>query len=180
MQECKALNARLVDFLERPESVAKLLQYLVQPAPRNADDKRQSKYPFASCEVSSVPLFCTSPYQYNEHEQTPTLSWVQQYPFVACEVSLVLSVLLLTVSILRNEHYLKPQLGSAETFVDLLEGTWESRMLCSIFHHFIRMPNFTKTLNVTAMLTISMIQRREHYEYREHECWAAHQLKPLT
>lgn len=53
MQECKALNARLIDFLKLPESVAKLLEYITQPAGMDADDKRQFKYPFSSCEVGS-------------------------------------------------------------------------------------------------------------------------------
>ena len=51
-QECKALNARLIDFLKQPEAVAKLLEYITQPAGMDADDKRQFKYPFSACEVS--------------------------------------------------------------------------------------------------------------------------------
>jgi hypothetical protein len=50
-QECKALNSRVIDFLKLPESVAKLLEYITQPAGLDADDKRQFKYPFSSAEV---------------------------------------------------------------------------------------------------------------------------------
>ena len=50
-QECKALNGRLIDFLKRPENVAKLVMYVTEPASMTAEDKRQFKYPFASCEV---------------------------------------------------------------------------------------------------------------------------------
>lgn len=55
LQECKALNQRLVDFLKRPESVARLLEYVTQPAPSDAEDKRQFKYPFSACEVHGEP-----------------------------------------------------------------------------------------------------------------------------
>ena len=51
LQECKALNSRVIDFLKLPESVAKLLEYITQPAGLDADDKRQFKYPFSSAEV---------------------------------------------------------------------------------------------------------------------------------
>ncbi len=50
-QECKALNARLIDFLKQPEAVAKLVEYVTQPAGMESDDRRQFKYPFSSCEV---------------------------------------------------------------------------------------------------------------------------------
>lgn len=55
LQECKALNSRLIDFLKLPDSVAKLLEYITQPAGMESDDKRQFKYPFSSCEVGSAP-----------------------------------------------------------------------------------------------------------------------------
>ena len=53
LQECKALNGRLIDFLKRPDSVAKLVTYVTEPASMTAEDKRQFKYPFASCEVGA-------------------------------------------------------------------------------------------------------------------------------
>ena len=54
-QECKALNGRLIEFLKRPENVAKLVTYVTEPASMTAEDKRQFKYPFASCEVPVPP-----------------------------------------------------------------------------------------------------------------------------
>ena len=56
LQECKALNSRVIDFLKLPESVAKLLEYTTQPAGLDADDKRQFKYPFSSAEVRTCYL----------------------------------------------------------------------------------------------------------------------------
>ena len=55
LQECKALNGRLIDFLKRPETVVKLLHYVTEPASMSSEDKRQFKYPFASCEVCTRP-----------------------------------------------------------------------------------------------------------------------------
>lgn len=54
-QECKALNGRLIEFLKRPETVVKLLHYVTEPASMDSEDKRQFKYPFASCEVRLRP-----------------------------------------------------------------------------------------------------------------------------
>ncbi|KAH7621987.1 hypothetical protein Ndes2526B_g02812 [Nannochloris sp. 'desiccata'] len=51
IQECKSLNSRLTTFLKQKESVEKLVTYLVEDAPSDADAKRQFKYPFAACEI---------------------------------------------------------------------------------------------------------------------------------
>ena len=42
--------------MKRPESVAKLVRYVTEPASMASEDKRQFKYPFASCEVCSRRL----------------------------------------------------------------------------------------------------------------------------
>lgn len=89
-QECKALNPRLVSFVKQPKCVAKLLEYVVQPAPRNADDKRHSKYPFASCEVQSTldkrvhldNRFIVQPAPRNADDKRHS-----KYHFASCEVS---------------------------------------------------------------------------------------------
>ena len=60
VQECKALNGRLIEFLKRPENVAKLVTYVTEPASMTAEDKRQFKYPFASCEVGAACRCATS------------------------------------------------------------------------------------------------------------------------
>ena len=53
MQECKALNGRLISFLKERATVEKLLQYLVQPPsePAAGEPQQQFKYSFAACEV---------------------------------------------------------------------------------------------------------------------------------
>ena len=59
LQECKALNGRLINFLKERSTVEKLLQYLVQVPPREgegepADPKQHFKYSFAACEVCRI------------------------------------------------------------------------------------------------------------------------------
>jgi hypothetical protein len=61
MQECKALNGRLINFLRERKTVEALLRYLVQDPDQpggtptsDADSKQRFKYPYAACEVSFV------------------------------------------------------------------------------------------------------------------------------
>jgi serine/threonine-protein phosphatase 6 regulatory subunit 3 len=51
IQECKSLNARLTAFLKQRDTVERLIAYLVEEPPANADAKRQFKYPFSACEI---------------------------------------------------------------------------------------------------------------------------------
>ena len=57
VQECKALNGRLLNFLLQPSTVEQLITYLTvqSPLPPGLDEaevqKRWSKFPFAACEV---------------------------------------------------------------------------------------------------------------------------------
>ncbi|KAL3157863.1 hypothetical protein ABBQ32_012277 [Trebouxia sp. C0010 RCD-2024] len=57
IQECKALNARLLNFLLQPSTIEQLITYLTvqSPLPPGLDEaevqKRWSKFPFAACEV---------------------------------------------------------------------------------------------------------------------------------
>lgn len=57
LQECKALNGRLLNFLLQPSSIEQLITYLTvqSPLPPGLDEaevqKRWSKFPFAACEV---------------------------------------------------------------------------------------------------------------------------------
>ncbi|KAK9815853.1 hypothetical protein WJX72_010762 [[Myrmecia] bisecta] len=51
IQECKSLNGRLVEFLQRKGNVQALINYLVVAPTPTADAKRQFKYPYAACEV---------------------------------------------------------------------------------------------------------------------------------
>ncbi|KAL4423891.1 hypothetical protein ABPG75_001192 [Micractinium tetrahymenae] len=51
IQECKSLNARLTAYLKQKDTVEKLVRYLVEPPPADADPKRSFKYPFTACEI---------------------------------------------------------------------------------------------------------------------------------
>jgi len=57
LQECKALNGRLLNFLLQPSTIEQLITYLTvqSPLPPGLDEaevqKRWSKFPFAACEV---------------------------------------------------------------------------------------------------------------------------------
>lgn len=56
IQECKALNGRLLVFLKTKSTVEQLLRYLVEPANDCDDPKRQYKFPFTACEVFCCEL----------------------------------------------------------------------------------------------------------------------------
>ncbi|KAK8551044.1 hypothetical protein V6N13_119536 [Hibiscus sabdariffa] len=51
IQECKALNGRLINFLREKAQVEQLLRYIVVKPPEDADNKRTFKFPFISCEL---------------------------------------------------------------------------------------------------------------------------------
>ncbi|WOL18073.1 serine/threonine-protein phosphatase 6 regulatory subunit 3-like [Canna indica] len=51
IQECKALNTRLINFLRDRAQVEQLLQYIIEDAPEDADSKRSLKFPFIACEI---------------------------------------------------------------------------------------------------------------------------------
>ncbi|KAG5179850.1 hypothetical protein JKP88DRAFT_325942 [Tribonema minus] len=51
LQEVKGLDAKLIDFLCRPETVTELLSYLADPIPADASDARRYKYPYMACEI---------------------------------------------------------------------------------------------------------------------------------
>uniref|UniRef100_M4DQ73 SIT4 phosphatase-associated family protein n=1 Tax=Brassica campestris TaxID=3711 RepID=M4DQ73_BRACM len=57
IQECKALNSRLINFLRDKAQVEQLLRYIVEESPNDADDsKRAFKFPFISCEVFTCEI----------------------------------------------------------------------------------------------------------------------------
>ncbi|CAH8357869.1 unnamed protein product [Eruca vesicaria subsp. sativa] len=56
IQECKALNSRLINFLRDKAQVEQLLRYIVEEPPEDADSKRAFKYPFVSCEIFSCEI----------------------------------------------------------------------------------------------------------------------------
>ncbi|KAL8137084.1 hypothetical protein V2J09_003085 [Rumex salicifolius] len=51
IQECKALNSRLINFLQEKQQVQQLLHYIVEEAPEDAEKRRIFKFPFVSCEI---------------------------------------------------------------------------------------------------------------------------------
>lgn len=51
IQECKALNGRLINFLRERSQVEQLLRYIVEEAPEDAEKNRTFKFPFIACEI---------------------------------------------------------------------------------------------------------------------------------
>ncbi|KAL0390530.1 UNVERIFIED_CONTAM: Serine/threonine-protein phosphatase 6 regulatory subunit [Sesamum calycinum] len=56
IQECKALNSRLINFLRDRAQVEQLLQYIVEEPLEDADSKRTFKYPFVACEIFTCEI----------------------------------------------------------------------------------------------------------------------------
>ncbi|XP_023734628.2 uncharacterized protein LOC111882495 isoform X1 [Lactuca sativa] len=51
IQECRALNSRLINFLRERTQIEQLLRYIVEEAPEDAAKGRAFKYPFIACEI---------------------------------------------------------------------------------------------------------------------------------
>ncbi|XP_039059509.1 serine/threonine-protein phosphatase 6 regulatory subunit 3-like isoform X2 [Hibiscus syriacus] len=56
IQECKALNSRLINFLRDRAQVEQLLRYIVDEPSENADSKRTFKFPFIACEIFTCEI----------------------------------------------------------------------------------------------------------------------------
>ncbi|KAK9153471.1 hypothetical protein Sjap_000951 [Stephania japonica] len=56
IQECKALNSRLINFLRERAQVEQLLRYIVEEAPEEAESKRTFKFPFIACEIFTCEI----------------------------------------------------------------------------------------------------------------------------
>ncbi|KAA3468793.1 serine/threonine-protein phosphatase 6 regulatory subunit 3-like isoform X2 [Gossypium australe] len=56
IQECKALNSRLINFLRDRAQVEQLLRYVVEEPPEDADSKRVFKFPFIACEIFTCEI----------------------------------------------------------------------------------------------------------------------------
>jgi len=65
LQECKAQNKKLLDFLTDPEILVKLFNYITEDADEEADSKRRFKYPYISCEILCCEVWqiCDAIYQ---------------------------------------------------------------------------------------------------------------------
>ncbi|KAI3742873.1 hypothetical protein L1987_60571 [Smallanthus sonchifolius] len=51
IQECRAVNSRLVNFLRERTQVEQLVRYIVEEAPEDAVKQRAFKFPFIACEI---------------------------------------------------------------------------------------------------------------------------------
>ncbi|XP_041026646.1 serine/threonine-protein phosphatase 6 regulatory subunit 3-like isoform X2 [Juglans microcarpa x Juglans regia] len=51
IQECKALNGRLINFLRERTQVEQLIRYIVEEAPEDSEKRRTFKFPFIACEI---------------------------------------------------------------------------------------------------------------------------------
>ncbi|KAF8114139.1 hypothetical protein N665_0041s0028 [Sinapis alba] len=56
IQECRALNSRLINFLRERAQVKQLLRFIVEESPEDADSKRAFKFPFISSEVLTCEI----------------------------------------------------------------------------------------------------------------------------
>ncbi|XP_052185073.1 uncharacterized protein LOC127796751 [Diospyros lotus] len=56
IQECKALNSRLINFLRVRDQVEQLLRYIVEEPPEDAESKRTFKFPFIACEIFTCEI----------------------------------------------------------------------------------------------------------------------------
>ncbi|CAK8576226.1 unnamed protein product [Lathyrus sativus] len=56
IQECKALNSRLINFLRDEEQVEQLLRYIIEEPPIDAENKRIFKFPFMACEIFTCEI----------------------------------------------------------------------------------------------------------------------------
>ncbi|XP_062171214.1 uncharacterized protein LOC133876998 isoform X2 [Alnus glutinosa] len=56
IQECKALNSRLINFLRDRAQVEQLLRYIIEEPPEEAESKRAFKFPFIACEIFTCEI----------------------------------------------------------------------------------------------------------------------------
>ncbi|GAB4859225.1 hypothetical protein Ancab_010685 [Ancistrocladus abbreviatus] len=56
IQECKALNSRLINFLRDRTQVEQLVRYIIEEPSEDAESKRVFKFPFVACEVFTCEI----------------------------------------------------------------------------------------------------------------------------
>ncbi|KAG0519515.1 hypothetical protein BDA96_09G270900 [Sorghum bicolor] len=56
IQECKALNTRLINFLRDKAQVQQLLRYIVEEVPEESEKKQSFKFPFIACEIFTCEI----------------------------------------------------------------------------------------------------------------------------
>ncbi|EDV27134.1 uncharacterized protein TRIADDRAFT_23113 [Trichoplax adhaerens] len=57
LQECKAQNTKLIEFLSRPTSIEAMVNYIVNEPSEDVDEKSRFKYPSTSCEILTCDVF---------------------------------------------------------------------------------------------------------------------------
>ena len=57
LQECKSQNQKLLDFLLRSDTLAKLLFYLTTDPPADSPSKSRQKYPYLACEILCLEVW---------------------------------------------------------------------------------------------------------------------------
>ncbi|KAG5248247.1 serine/threonine-protein phosphatase regulatory [Salix suchowensis] len=56
IQECKALNTRLINFLRERAQVEQLLRYIIEEPSEDAESKLAFKFPFIACEIFTCEI----------------------------------------------------------------------------------------------------------------------------
>ncbi|XP_006846781.2 serine/threonine-protein phosphatase 6 regulatory subunit 3 [Amborella trichopoda] len=56
IQECKALNSRLINFLRDRAQVKQMLHYIVEDPPEDSEKRRAYKFPFVACEIFTCEI----------------------------------------------------------------------------------------------------------------------------
>ncbi|XLR43449.1 hypothetical protein S83_028109 [Arachis hypogaea] len=56
IQECKAVNSQLINFLRDRAQVEQLLRYITEEPPEDAESKRTFKFPFISCKIFTCEI----------------------------------------------------------------------------------------------------------------------------
>ncbi|XP_032894813.1 serine/threonine-protein phosphatase 6 regulatory subunit 3 isoform X2 [Amblyraja radiata] len=120
LQECKAQNRKLLDFLVRPQSMHDLVTYITQEPPDDMDEKMKYKYPNISCELLTSDVA-----QLNDRlaEDEPLLTKLYSFlqnelplnPLLASFFSKVLSIL-----ISRKPEQIITFLRKKDAFVSLM------------------------------------------------------------
>ncbi|XP_051885599.1 serine/threonine-protein phosphatase 6 regulatory subunit 3 isoform X4 [Pristis pectinata] len=120
LQECKAQNRKLLDFLVRSQSMHDLVTYITQEPPDDMDEKMKYKYPNISCELLTSDVA-----QLNDRlaEDEPLLTRLYSFlqnepplnPLLASFFSKVLSIL-----ISRKPDQIIAFLRKSDAFVSLM------------------------------------------------------------
>jgi len=125
LQECKSQNQKLLDFLLRSDTLAKLLFYLTTDPPQESPNKQRQKYPYLACEILCLEVWdiCEAIYD-NTHlldqlwaflEQQPPLS-----PLTGSYICRVAGVLLQR-KIGESFSYLKSKNNIVQKFLNHIE-----------------------------------------------------------